>query len=180
MTGRRARAPAQPLLHCAIPRVAPIVTDFPALPLSRDWIAAHLPHQGGMCLLDAVVDWSPERIHCLSASHRRPDHPLRAEGRLGAVCGVEYAAQAMAVHGALLAPGAGVPRQGYLASVRGVELHAARLDDIAGDLEVRAERLSGDADNVLYRFELRGGGRLLVSGRAAVILDAASVTGATR
>ena len=30
-----------------------------------------------------------------------PDHPLRAHGRLGVACGVELAAQAMAVHGAL-------------------------------------------------------------------------------
>jgi predicted hotdog family 3-hydroxylacyl-ACP dehydratase len=139
--------------------------------LDRAWIAAHIPHQGSMCLLDAVAEWSPERIRCTAISHRSPDNPLRADGRLGAVCGVEYAAQAMAVHGALLATSR-EPRQGYLASVRGVELHADRLDDVDGDLEVEAERLSGDDNNVLYRFELRGDGRLLVSGRAAVILDA--------
>lgn len=125
-----------------------------------------------MCLLDTVAEWSPERIRCAAMSHRSPGNPLRADGRLGAVCGVEYAAQAMAVHGALLAPAGREPRQGYLASVRGVELHAERLDDLEGDLDVEAERLSGDDNNVLYRFELRGGGRLLVSGRAAVILDA--------
>jgi predicted hotdog family 3-hydroxylacyl-ACP dehydratase len=128
-----------------------------------------------MCLLDAVVDWSPDRIRCTSASHRRPDNPLRHDDRLGAACGIEYAAQAMAVHAALLATAGRPPRQGYLASVRGVEFLAARLDDVASDLEVEAERLSGVDDTVLYRFELRGGGRRLVHGRAAVILDAASV-----
>ena len=39
-----------------------------------------------------------------ASSHRAADNPLRAHGRLGAACGIEYAAQAMAVHGALLAP----------------------------------------------------------------------------
>jgi predicted hotdog family 3-hydroxylacyl-ACP dehydratase len=140
--------------------------------LDRDWIAAHIPHQGGMCLLDAVIEWSAERIRCASSSHRRLDNPLRAEGRLGTACGIEYAAQAMAIHGALLAAKDDQPRQGYLASVRGVDLLAARLDDIDADLDIEAERLSGDDSNVLYRFEVRAAGRLLLGGRAAVILAA--------
>lgn len=143
--------------------------------LNRDWIAAHIPHQGAMCLLDAVVDWSPERIRCASASHRNPDNPLRAGGQLGAACGIEYAAQAMAVHGALIVGDQTVdqpPRQGFLASVRGVELRVERLDDIAGELDIEAERLSGDGDNILYRFAVRGEGRCLLAGRAMVILNA--------
>lgn len=142
--------------------------------LDRAAIAARIPHQGSMCLLDAVLAWSPETIRCRASSHRAPDNPLRAEGRLGAACGVEYAAQAMAVHGALLAESAAAtdtPRRGYLASVRGVELLVARLDDIAEDLELIAERLSGDGNNVLYQFTVRAAGRDLLTGRAAVILD---------
>jgi predicted hotdog family 3-hydroxylacyl-ACP dehydratase len=145
--------------------------------LDRTWIAAHIPHQGGMCLLDTVTEWSPERIHCVSGSHRRPDNPLRADGRLGAVCGIEYAAQAMAIHGALLAAAADQPRQGYLTSVRGVDLRVNRLDDIAADLDIAVERLSGDDNNILYRFEIGAAGRLLLGGRAAVILDAAALKG---
>lgn len=140
-------------------------------PLDRAGIAARIPHAGAMCLLDAVLDWSPETIRCRATGHRDADNPLRADGRLGVACGVEYAAQAMAVHGALLAPAGGKPRQGYLASVRGVDFFAARLDDVAGDLDVEAERISGDGDNVLYRFAVRGDGHLLLAGRAAVILD---------
>lgn len=147
--------------------------------LTRDWVAAHIPHQGTMCLLDGVSEWSEERIRCIAGSHRRTDNPLRADGRLGAACGIEYAAQAMAVHGALLAGEDGVPRQGYLASVRNVELLAERLDDVPGDLDVRAERLSGDGNNVLYHFSVAADGRLLLSGRAAVILDAAVPPGSS-
>ena len=147
--------------------------------LNRDWIAAHIPHQGSMCLLDAVTAWSPQAIRCTAGSHRLPDNPLRADGRLGAACGIEYAAQAMAVHGALLAAADAQPRQGYLASVRSVELLAERLDDVAGDIEVRAERLSGDGNNILYQFSVLAGERLLLSGRAAVILDAGTQSGSS-
>ena len=142
------------------------------MPLDRAWLLAHLPHQGSMCLLDAVTEWDAQRIRCTATSHRHTDNPLRAHDRLGAACGIEYAAQAMAAHGALLAATDSAPRAGYLASVRGVELRVMRLDDIAADLDVEAERLSGDGNIILYGFRVSAAGRELLSGRAAVILDA--------
>ena len=81
----------------------------------------------------------------------------------------------MAVHGALIAGDDAPPRQGYLASVRSVSLHVARLDDLPGALEVRAERLSGDGNHILYQFALAHAGRCLLEGRAAVVLDAAAL-----
>ena len=136
------------------------------------WIAAHIPHQGGMCLLDRVLAWDTQHIRCAAASHRAPGNPLREQGRLGAGNAIEYAAQAMAVHGVLLA-GAGRPLGvGYLASVRGVRLHAERLDDVAGELHVEATRLSGDDAVILYAFTVTGAGRCLAEGRASVVLDA--------
>ena len=143
--------------------------------LDRAWIAAHIPHQGDMCLLDAVTEWSADAIACTATSHADPANPLRAAGRLGAANGIEYAAQAMQNHGALLAGTDGQPRQGYLTSVRGVTLHAARLDDMAGELIVRAERLSGDTNNILYQFSVSHADRCLLEGRAAVVLDASSL-----
>jgi len=144
--------------------------------LNRDEIARRIPHQGSMCLLEQVVSWSPERIHCAANSHRAPDNPLRAYGRLGIACGIEYAAQAMAVHGALVAEGAAAapsaPRVGYLASVRGVAFHAMRLDDVSGDLSVHAERLLGDDTHIVYSFAVEADGKPLLSGRATVVLDA--------
>ena len=143
--------------------------------LDHAWIAAHIPHQGSMCLLDAVLEWSAATISCRAISHRDPANPLRADGRLGAANGIEYAAQAMAIHGALLAGEDGPPRQGYLTSVRGVTLHVTRLDDLPEALTVQAERLSGDANNILYQFSLSHAGRCLLEGRAAVVLDARSL-----
>ena len=140
--------------------------------MDKAWIAARIPHQGDMCLLDAVEDWSAEHIVCRAVGHTDPAHPLRADGRLGVAHGIEYAAQAMAVHGALVAGADAAPRQGYLTSVRSVALHVDRLDGLDGALCVRAERLSGDSNNVLYRFTVSHRGRCLLEGRAAVVLDA--------
>jgi predicted hotdog family 3-hydroxylacyl-ACP dehydratase len=145
------------------------------MPLDHAWLLAHLPHQGSMCLLDHIDAWDRERIRCTAASHRAPDNPLRAHGRLGVACGIEYAAQAMAAHGALLAAPDAPPRAGYLTSARGVELLVARLDDIDADLSVEAEQLSGNDSTILYGFSICAGERLLLSGRVAVVLDAAKL-----
>jgi predicted hotdog family 3-hydroxylacyl-ACP dehydratase len=143
--------------------------------LDRAWIAERIPHAGAMCLLDQVVAWSDESIRCLAHSHRDPHNPLRSLGRLAAVCGIEYAAQAMAVHGSVLGTTKRRPRVGFLASLRSVEAHVERLDTLDGPLMVEAERISGDANNVLYRFTLRCGDQSVLSGRAAVILDASGL-----
>jgi predicted hotdog family 3-hydroxylacyl-ACP dehydratase len=144
-----------------------------AAPLGREQIAASIPHSGAMCLLDEVQAWDDTRIRCVATSHRDPHNPLRARGRLAAICGIEYAAQAMAMHGGLLgAASGGRPRVGFLTSVRGIETYVDRLDTLEEPLTVEAERVSGDDNNILYRFTLRCAERVLLSGRAAVMLDA--------
>jgi predicted hotdog family 3-hydroxylacyl-ACP dehydratase len=125
-----------------------------------------------MCLLDRVLSWDAERIVCASASHRRPDNPLRARGRLHAVAGIEYAAQAVALHGALAARDGGALGPGVLASLRDVELQAERLDLVAGDLLAIAEALMVERRHMLYAFRVEGDGRVLLTGRAAIALVA--------
>jgi predicted hotdog family 3-hydroxylacyl-ACP dehydratase len=140
--------------------------------LDRTWIASRIPHRDRMCLLDRVLEWDDAHVVCRATSHRDIDNPLRAHGRLGAACGIEYAAQAMAVHGALLVGDGLPPRMGYLTSVREVELRVPRLDQVAADLDVEAQRLSGDENNIAYRFFVRAGQQELLCGRAIVVLDA--------
>lgn len=130
-----------------------------------------------MCLLDCVEAWDRERIRCRASSHRSADNPLRSYGRLGAACGIEYAAQAMAVHGALLAPAdSSSARFGYLVSVRGTQLRVPRLDDIADDLLVEASCITRSESNILYQFSVSAAGRVLLDGRAAIVLDAGALT----
>jgi predicted hotdog family 3-hydroxylacyl-ACP dehydratase len=126
-----------------------------------------------MCLLDEVVEWDTRHVLCRSATHRAPDHPLRAHGRLGAAGGIEYAAQTMAVHGALCGGTAGGrPEAGFLASLRNVRLHVLRFDDVEGDLISSATLVAGDGGTALYEFALRSDARQLMSGRATVVFDA--------
>jgi predicted hotdog family 3-hydroxylacyl-ACP dehydratase len=139
--------------------------------IDRARIAALIPHAGTMCLLDEVTAWDDRSIRCRAISHRDPGNPLAAGGRLGAACGVEYAAQAMALHGGLTGAVDGRPVAGFLASLRALVLQVDRLDDLAGDLIVEAERLAGEAASVSYRFSVHHAGVPLLSGRAAVILD---------
>jgi len=130
-----------------------------------------------MCLLDYVEAWDEQRIQCRASSHRAADNPLRAYGRLGAACGIEYAAQAMAVHGALLVPpDRESARVGYLVSVRGTRLHVPRLDDISADLLVEATCITRSENTILYQFSVSAAGRLLLDGRAAVVLNADALT----
>lgn len=141
--------------------------------LDHAWIASHIPHQGNMCLLDYVASWDTHSIQCSASSHRAADNPLRAFERLGIACGIEYAAQAMAVHGALLAPADSTRAQvGYLVSVRSTQLYLPRLDDIAADLLVEATCIARSDNDVLYQFSVSALGRMLLEGRAAVVLNA--------
>ncbi|MBK5104834.1 MAG: 3-hydroxylacyl-ACP dehydratase [Burkholderiales bacterium] len=141
--------------------------------LDRAWIARRIPHRGSMCLLDRVEEWDERRIQCRASSHRAADNPMRAYGRLGAACGIEYAAQAMAVHGALMAPPeSSRARVGYLVSVRGTKLHVPRLDEVAADLLVDATCIARSENNILYQFSVSAAGRLLLDGRAAVVINA--------
>ena len=86
--------------------------------LDHAWIAARIPHAGSMCLLDGIEDWAEGFIVCRASSHRLPNNPLRTTNRLGIANGIEYCAQAMAAHGALLAGSNEAARVGYLTCVR--------------------------------------------------------------
>jgi predicted hotdog family 3-hydroxylacyl-ACP dehydratase len=127
-----------------------------------------------MCLLDSVLRWDAEEILCQTGSHLLADNPLRA-GRLGVANAIEYAAQAMAVHGALLAGDAARPRPViWPACVKpaGIASGWMRLDT---PLLVHALRLSGNDITAMYRFALHAGERLLASGRLGVVLNAAAL-----
>ena len=152
--------------------------------LDRGWIERSLPQRGNMCLLEEVLEWDSLRIVCRSGSHRAAGHPLRSAGQLGIACAIEYAAQAIALHGALCAAptaASGVtdtaPRSGYLASVRDVRFGATRIDDVAVDLLCTASRLAGDAGTVLYEFRIAAAGGAtnrsdwLIGGRATIAIN---------
>jgi predicted hotdog family 3-hydroxylacyl-ACP dehydratase len=147
------------------------------LMLDHAALAVLIPHGEAMCLLHGVVAWDDERIHCVAVSHRHAGNPLieRAAGQV--VClpvwaGIEYAAQAAAVHGAL-ANARATPRPGVLAALRNVAAHCERLDDIDGELQVTATARHRDPAGAVYGFQLMAGDRLLISGQFTLMHTAA-------
>jgi predicted hotdog family 3-hydroxylacyl-ACP dehydratase len=147
--------------------------------LSHDEIAHLVPHAGAMCLLDGVVAWDPRSIDCETARHADVRNPLAADGRLSPLAGIEFAAQAMALHAALLdsrSPCAstgstGAARaHGVLVRVRDCAIRCARLDRAPIPLRVRAERLAASSAALSYRFALAAGDGVLLDGTAMIAL----------
>ena len=152
----------------------------PPQQLDHAGVAALVPHSGTMCLLNRLEAWDDTRIECSADNHRHASHPLRTRSGLLATCTIEYAAQAMALHGALIGQAHGASASpGFLASARGVTLHRWRLDDLprppaggpADELLIQATRLAGDARQILYAFTVKHAGQSLAEGRAAVVLN---------
>lgn len=138
-------------------------------------IAKVIPHAGSMCLLDGVLECDVQRIRCISSTHRNANNPLRASNELSALCGIEFAAQAMAVHGVWGGQIDRKPRAGYLVGLRDVTCNSMRLDTLQDDLIIEAEKLMGDEARVIYQFTLHAGQSEIMSGRATVVLDAGKV-----
>lgn len=132
-------------------------------------IARLIPHAGGMCLLDRVVEWSDAAITCTARSHRAPDNPLRRDGTLPAVCGIELGLQAAAVHGALRA-GARQP-VGYLVRLGDVALGVETLDGLGDELIVDARVLQALANGHSYSFTVTDADAgTVIDGRATIAL----------
>ncbi|MCE3223868.1 MAG: putative 3-hydroxydecyl-(Acyl carrier protein) dehydratase [Nitrospira sp.] len=133
-------------------------------------ISRLIPHRGAMCLLEAIESWDQEHIVCRATSHRRPDNPLRDDSGLRALCGIEYGAQAIATHAALLGrPGGRGAQPGVLAAVRDVTTTLSHLDALHGALTIRATVVLRHAQGRIYDVTVEGDGRTLLTGRLSVI-----------
>ena len=140
--------------------------------LGREAILGLVPHAGAMCLLDSAQSWDESAITCVSSRYAQPDNPLRrADGTLGAACLIEIAAQAMALHGRLIAAHNAPPRPGFLVSLRDVILHVGTLDGSHSALTINARQLLGDARGASYEFNVSADGVVLAEGRAMVLFE---------
>ncbi|HVE88372.1 MAG TPA: 3-hydroxylacyl-ACP dehydratase [Burkholderiaceae bacterium] len=133
-----------------------------------------LPHAGRMRLIDRIMSYDEHEIVCESDSHRAADHPLAEAGMVSIVCGLEYGAQAMAIHGALLARGdSDAPvRHGYLVAASDLRWSVERLDQCAAPIVIKAVSEFRADNQVAYRFEISASGAALLTGRASVVLHA--------
>lgn len=139
--------------------------------MKRSAFAQLLPHTGRMRLVDQVLAWDSRHIRCSATSHRDPANPLAEAGRLHAVCGVEYAAQAIALHAALAASvQGGAAQAGYLGGIRRLQLARARLDDIPDELIIEAERQLADSSGLVYDFSIAAAAETVLAGRLSILL----------
>ena len=121
-----------------------------------------LPHKGTMCFIDAVTDWNRETISC-SAAAPSAAHPLVRNGRVSALVAVEYAAQATALHGALLDT-ATRPQAGMLATLRDVSLHGVWFPVNKNLLTIHAKLLSRTDGGCSYSFKVASDHQPIASG----------------
>lgn len=138
--------------------------------LTHDEICKLIPHTGEMCLLDFVRSWDKKNIICLTNTHLKKDNPLRNNEGLPMLSLLEYGAQAMAVHGHLLAEkDSVVMKEGYLAALRDIHVTKGWLSDVEDELEISAERLYAEAGNMIYTMSIYTRNKILASGRATVV-----------
>ena len=123
-----------------------------------------------MCLLERIVAWDEREITIATTTHASPQNPLRCKGRLRAIHLCEYGAQAMAVHGGLIARAVGsTVEAGMLVSLRDVVLSVDTIDGLEGELLIEASLLLGGPAGRQYEFRVTHRGAELARGRAAVI-----------
>ena len=146
------------------------------MPIDKERIAELIPHAGAMCLLDEITRWDAQTVTAASRSHCDHANPLRTADGLSALSAIEYAAQAMAVHGALVGAVDSKPRTGYLVAVRNVVCAVARLDALDDALVIEARQMLADGERVMYSFALRIQEHEVLSGSATVVLDVERAT----
>jgi predicted hotdog family 3-hydroxylacyl-ACP dehydratase len=139
-----------------------------------------VPHSGAMCLLDRVETWDADHIVCRATSHLRPDNPLRDNSGLRALCAIEYGAQAIAAHAALLGRGHGHGvTEGVLASLRHVTTTLSHLDELKGALTILATLQLTHQQGRIYDVTVTGDGRTVLTGRLSVMLAPDDLEGST-
>lgn len=140
--------------------------------LGRAAIESRVPQAGDMCLIDAVRQWDAKSIVC-TAPPVGTAHPLARGDLVPVVVAAEYAAQAAAIHGALL-DGDFAP-VGLLAKLSNVTLRSKPLSAEDGPLAVRAQLVSRGASGCLYDFEVSSALQPVAHGRLMVAFTASSV-----
>ena len=135
-------------------------------------IAKYLPHRGAICLLEEVCVYDTLKICCQTTTHTDLNNPLRTDNSLPMINGIEYAAQAAALHLVLqnstIEP---VVRQGFLAAVKTYRMNELRLDNIDEPLKIECiQSFVDDSRGAFYEFKLMTQ-RLLASGQLLIIFN---------
>jgi predicted hotdog family 3-hydroxylacyl-ACP dehydratase len=140
--------------------------------LSQLELSKFLPHGNEMCLLSSVEYWDASSITCLTSTHGDQDNPLRRQGLLGIISGLEYAAQAMGIH-------VGLTRNisehnasvGYLGAVRDLQIGSPTFQQFTEDLTIEASLLLEQHMSFIYVFSMKARKAILLQGRASIFIQ---------
>jgi len=143
--------------------------------LAKADIEALIPHAGGMCLLEKVVSYTDDEIICQTQSHLDESNPLKTDGALSKMHLIEYGAQAIAIHGGLMAQldasndkVNSKPKVGYIAMVKSVKW--GDFNPLTSFLEIKATQIMADEMTKLYEFDVSDAEQHSVcSGRVMVV-----------
>lgn len=112
-----------------------------------------IPHGRGMQLIDRVISFDKEKIHCETESHLNPNNPLLEDGKLHSVILVEYAAQAAAIHVALNHKETTKQTPAFIGSLKNISLSQHYLSGIAAPLTMMASCALLNNNGAIYEFK---------------------------
>ena len=132
-----------------------------------------LPHSDDMRLIARIVEWDENSIRCTATSHRDPANPLRVGDLLPVLCGLEYAAQALALHGVLVANESAdmsLNRERiFVVIAKNVRCQVDRLDGFDDELEIRGRVVFRQSAAAVYGTEVEAAGRILLEGQLGLM-----------
>ncbi|MFK5984968.1 MAG: hypothetical protein QM479_06040 [Pseudomonadota bacterium] len=150
--------------------------------LNQQDLCQLLPHSGKMCLIDKVIFWDKDTLVAQTMSHIKADNPLRQGDKISTIIGIEYAAQTMAIHSALLQKQLQkndniqqqINRGGYLATTRNIQVLAEHIyhskASSSQPLEISVMLLMKDTQGYTYNFEISSDNAKLLCGRLTIFL----------
>ena len=152
--------------------------------MNKQELCQLLPHSGTMCLIDEIISWDSTNLLAQTESHLNCNNPLRHQGAISSIIGVEYAAQTMALHAALLSqqedPGNSRKQKpgGYLATIRNIRIDADSLyspDSVnLSPLVISVSVLMCDSQGYSYDFTITADNSPLLSGRLTIFLTSST------
>ena len=137
--------------------------------LNSQEIEQYLPHAGKMSLLHTVSYADSLLLKASAISHLNSNNPLRLNDKLASINGIEYAAQAMAIHGFLLSKEDAV-QKGYIASVRNIEIKTPFFPETESVIKIEVQQLMSDTNGFTYQFHISAGKKTLISGKITIFL----------
>ncbi|MBL4762124.1 MAG: hypothetical protein JKY93_05425 [Gammaproteobacteria bacterium] len=139
--------------------------------MNKQEICSRLPHSGAMCLIDSIVSYDDTCLKCVSYNHHHLNNPLRTAEGLSCIAGIEYAAQAMALHRSFLRP-VGIVENGYLGALRNIKVHQQWLDKEDADLMTEVSLIGSSDKGAIYSFLLLIKDIEIISGRITIMSGA--------